>query len=202
MSLVIDERLNTAPAMRSYGDDGRRLNHLGLQPHTLRARGQGQQLWLGICACTKEVRAQSLILARQIGPPIDSFCASSQLPRNMGLPRNSVSNPEQFINLISSVIGTTGSGKSTVCASLGAWGSMLLSIRFAENWIPQFINLVSGSTLSVSDGLRSCTSEVLESRPFSLDDQSIALIDTPGFDDTTRVDTDIITTMSTYLANM
>lgn len=75
--------------------------------------------------------------------------------------------------------------------------------RVAEHWVVQFINLVSGSTLSVSDGLKSCTSEVLESRPFALsDDQSVILIDTPGFDDTTRPDTDIISTISTYLANM
>lgn len=99
-------------------------------------------------------------------------------------------------------MGTTGSGKSTVCTSIDARDSMRLPICLLNIGLLQFINLVSGSTLSVSGGLKSCTSEVLESRPFSLDDQSVILIDTPGFDDTTRLDTDSITAISTYLANM
>ena len=43
---------------------------------------------------------------------------------------------------------------------------------------------------------------VQESKPFTLDDQNVILVDTPGFDDTTRPDTDIITAISTYLVNM
>ncbi|KAI9566269.1 hypothetical protein HD554DRAFT_1212453 [Boletus coccyginus] len=58
------------------------------------------------------------------------------------------------------VIGVTRSGKTT------------------------FINLASGSNLPVSKSPGSCTTE-LKSSTFSLDGQTVMLIDTPGFDDTT-----------------
>ncbi|KAF9237658.1 P-loop containing nucleoside triphosphate hydrolase protein [Melanogaster broomeanus] len=75
------------------------------------------------------------------------------------------------------VMGATGSGKST------------------------FINLASGSDLPVGRGLESCTSEVRTSRPFLLNGRIITLIDTPGFDDTSRSDTDILSSIAAYLSN-
>ncbi|KIP01790.1 hypothetical protein PHLGIDRAFT_56398, partial [Phlebiopsis gigantea 11061_1 CR5-6] len=75
------------------------------------------------------------------------------------------------------VMGATGTGKST------------------------FINLVSGSNLPVGEGLRSCTPEVQTSPPFDLAGHRVTLIDTPGFDDTLKTDTEILKLISTFLAN-
>ncbi|KAJ3559128.1 hypothetical protein NM688_g527 [Phlebia brevispora] len=74
------------------------------------------------------------------------------------------------------VMGPTGSGKST------------------------FINTVSGSKLSVGDGLKSCTSSVSPSQSFEVFGRRVTLIDTPGFDDTTVSDTDILKAIALYLS--
>ncbi|OAX30640.1 hypothetical protein K503DRAFT_806951, partial [Rhizopogon vinicolor AM-OR11-026] len=74
------------------------------------------------------------------------------------------------------VMGATGSGKST------------------------FINKASGSSLPVGHGLESCTKEVQTSRPFVISGRFVTLIDTPGFDDTTRSDTDILSMIAAYLS--
>ncbi|KII85056.1 hypothetical protein PLICRDRAFT_178816 [Plicaturopsis crispa FD-325 SS-3] len=74
------------------------------------------------------------------------------------------------------VMGATGSGKTT------------------------FINLASGSRLRVGRGLQSCTGTIQVAQPFQLDGRSVTLIDTPGFDDTTRSDTDILKMIAQYLA--
>ncbi|KIP01782.1 hypothetical protein PHLGIDRAFT_326849, partial [Phlebiopsis gigantea 11061_1 CR5-6] len=76
-----------------------------------------------------------------------------------------------------SVMGATGTGKST------------------------FINLVSGSAFPVGEGLLSCTPEVQTSPPFELDGHRVTLIDTPGFDDTLKTDTEILKLISTFLAD-
>lgn len=92
-----------------------------------------------------------------------------------------------------SVMGATGSGKSTVSShpsGRGRWPTRL-----------QFINLVSGARLAVSDALKSCTSEVQPGEPFDLDGQTVTLVDTPGFDDTTISDTDILRKIAVYLAS-
>ncbi|KAF8910600.1 P-loop containing nucleoside triphosphate hydrolase protein [Gymnopilus junonius] len=73
-------------------------------------------------------------------------------------------------------MGATGSGKTT------------------------FINLASGSNLRVGRGLQSCTSIVQVAQPFELDGRAVTLIDTPGFDDTTRSDTDVLRMIATFLA--
>ncbi|KAH7884700.1 P-loop containing nucleoside triphosphate hydrolase protein, partial [Phlebopus sp. FC_14] len=73
------------------------------------------------------------------------------------------------------VMGSTGSGKTT------------------------FINLASGSDLRVGAGLESCTNEVQTSVPFGVDGQTVVLIDTPGFDDTTMMDTDVLKLIAAYL---
>ncbi|KAK7685279.1 hypothetical protein QCA50_011642 [Cerrena zonata] len=82
-----------------------------------------------------------------------------------------------FTDTIHSVIGATGTGKST------------------------FINLVSGAKFGVGNSLLSATQVVQSTQPFNLNGHSVVLIDTPGFDDSTRTDTDILRTISTYLAN-
>ncbi|KZP07740.1 hypothetical protein FIBSPDRAFT_679870, partial [Athelia psychrophila] len=74
------------------------------------------------------------------------------------------------------VMGATGSGKST------------------------FVNLLSGSTLHVGKGLRSCTSDVEATAPFDFQGRRLVMFDTPGFDDTTKSDTDILKLVATYLA--
>ena len=66
--------------------------------------------------------------------------------------------------------------------------------------LTQFINLVSGSSLGVSKGLRSCTNTVQTVETFYLDGRRVALIDTPGFGDTTRSDTDILRMITAFLA--
>jgi len=79
--------------------------------------------------------------------------------------------------MIIAVMGPTGSGKST------------------------FINLISGSNLGVGEGLRSCTNKVQATEPFYLDGRRVVLIDTPGFDDTSLSDTDVLNMMASFLAN-
>jgi hypothetical protein len=64
----------------------------------------------------------------------------------------------------------------------------------------QFINLVSGSELEVGHRLRSCTSEIQLSKPFLLEGRYVTLVDTPGFDDTTKSDTDILKMIGGFLA--
>ncbi|EKM53858.1 uncharacterized protein PHACADRAFT_98220, partial [Phanerochaete carnosa HHB-10118-sp] len=75
------------------------------------------------------------------------------------------------------VMGATGAGKST------------------------FVNLISGSQLQVGEGLRSCTPEVQTSKPFELFGRQVTLIDTPGFDDTLKTDTEILKHIASFLAN-
>ncbi|KAF8553957.1 hypothetical protein OG21DRAFT_1485043 [Imleria badia] len=73
------------------------------------------------------------------------------------------------------VMGSTGSGKTT------------------------FINIASGSNLREGAGLESCTNEVQTSVPFYVGRQQVVLIDTPGFDDTTLTDTDVLKLIAAYL---
>ncbi|KAG2347712.1 hypothetical protein BDR05DRAFT_836555, partial [Suillus weaverae] len=73
------------------------------------------------------------------------------------------------------VMGATGSGKTT------------------------FINIASGSDLRVGMGLESCTNEVQTSQSFMLDGKRVVLVDTPGFDDTTKSDTDVLKMIAAYL---
>ncbi|KAG6918471.1 hypothetical protein DXG01_014098 [Tephrocybe rancida] len=63
-----------------------------------------------------------------------------------------------------------------------------------------FINLLSGSNLKVGGSLESCTSTVQAAAPFELDGHRITLIDTPGFDDSSIRDTDVLTLISAYLS--
>ncbi|KAJ2923135.1 hypothetical protein H1R20_g13959, partial [Candolleomyces eurysporus] len=63
-----------------------------------------------------------------------------------------------------------------------------------------FINLASNSSLPVSSGLKSCTKEVSVSEPFQVDGQRVRLIDTPGFDDSSQSDGDILANIAGFLA--
>jgi len=62
-----------------------------------------------------------------------------------------------------------------------------------------FINLVTGSSQGVSSGLQSCTNTVQVVEPFDFDDRRVALIDTPGFDDTAQSDTGILWMIAAFL---
>ena len=48
-------------------------------------------------------------------------------------------------------------------------------------------------------GLDSCTAEVQLADEFTLDGRSVTLIDTPGFDDTTKSDSDILEMIAAFL---
>ncbi|KAG2347716.1 hypothetical protein BDR05DRAFT_957309 [Suillus weaverae] len=74
------------------------------------------------------------------------------------------------------IMGPSGSGKTT------------------------FINEASGSDFAIGKGLESCTSEVQATKPFKLNGREVTLIDTPGFDDTSRSDTDILAMIGAYLS--
>ena len=64
----------------------------------------------------------------------------------------------------------------------------------------QFINLASHSSLRVGMNLGSCTDEVQLADEFTLDGRRLVLIDTPGFDDTTKSDTDVLKMIADFLA--
>ena len=55
--------------------------------------------------------------------------------------------------------------------------------------------------LRVGVGLESCTAEVQVADEFTLDGRTVTLIDTPGFDDTTKSDTEILKLIAFFLAN-
>ena len=64
----------------------------------------------------------------------------------------------------------------------------------------QFINLASGSNLRIGMLLESCTAEVQLADKFTLDGRAVTLIDTPGFDDTSKSDVDILKMIAAFLA--
>ncbi|KAM6490519.1 P-loop containing nucleoside triphosphate hydrolase protein [Amanita muscaria] len=64
-----------------------------------------------------------------------------------------------------------------------------------------FVNVASGSSLVVGGGLQSCTSQIQLSSPFLLDGRNVTLVDTPGFDDTQRSDTEILNSIASHLAS-
>lgn len=63
----------------------------------------------------------------------------------------------------------------------------------------QFINLVSGSEFAINEGLKSCTDKVQVAKALNLGGRHIVLIDTPGFDDTVRSDTDVLKMVAAFL---
>ncbi|KAJ6513035.1 P-loop containing nucleoside triphosphate hydrolase protein [Mycena sanguinolenta] len=63
-----------------------------------------------------------------------------------------------------------------------------------------FINMLSGSNFRVGNSLQSCTNTVQVAPRFQLNGRWVTLIDTPGFDDTTRSDTEILTQIAAFVA--
>lgn len=105
---------------------------------------------------------------------------------------------------LSSVMGATGSGKTTVRCShnhephLQRLNVGLLFVIVRDR---QFINLASNSNLRTSGSLRSCTDTVSATVQFDVDGRKVILVDTPGFDDTTKSDSDILKLIADFLAN-
>ncbi|KAJ2924778.1 hypothetical protein H1R20_g12311, partial [Candolleomyces eurysporus] len=58
---------------------------------------------------------------------------------------------------------------------------------------------VRGSHTRINSGLRFCTNLVKVAPPFMLDGRSVTLIDTPGFDDATKSDTEILRMIALFL---
>ncbi|KAL4242503.1 P-loop containing nucleoside triphosphate hydrolase [Abortiporus biennis] len=79
-------------------------------------------------------------------------------------------------DIVIAVMGVTGTGKST------------------------FINLVSGGNLATEAGLISCTNQVTCSRTFEIGGKNVTLVDTPGFDDSTLSDTDVLKMIALHLS--
>ena len=61
------------------------------------------------------------------------------------------------------------------------------------------MNQASNSHLRVGEDLDSSTIEIQESREFILDGRRVILIDTPGFDDTNKSDTDVLKSIAAFL---
>ncbi|TEB23749.1 hypothetical protein FA13DRAFT_1756971 [Coprinellus micaceus] len=57
------------------------------------------------------------------------------------------------------------------------------------------------SSLKTSDGLRSCTETVAATDPFLIDGRKVVLVDTPGFDDTTKTDSDVLKLIAQFLTS-
>ncbi|KAG5219505.1 P-loop containing nucleoside triphosphate hydrolase protein [Salix suchowensis] len=62
--------------------------------------------------------------------------------------------------------------------------------------------MASGSALRVGSGLMSCTDAVQISEPFLFENRTVRLIDTPGFDDTSKTDTEVLTMIAASLSSM
>ncbi|KAI8961907.1 P-loop containing nucleoside triphosphate hydrolase protein [Daldinia sp. FL1419] len=75
------------------------------------------------------------------------------------------------------IMGMTGTGKTT------------------------FINKMTGGDLETSNSLNSCT-KMIEAATVKMEDQEICLIDSPGFDDTTLSDSDILKEIAGYLQEL
>ncbi|KAG0311047.1 hypothetical protein BGZ99_010416 [Dissophora globulifera] len=75
------------------------------------------------------------------------------------------------------VMGVTGAGKSYM------------------------IREISGQDIKVGHGQRSCTQEI-DPVSCQIGDQSVIILDTPGFDDSTRTDTEVLTDVAEYLTEI
>ena len=64
----------------------------------------------------------------------------------------------------------------------------------------QFINLAGCSDPRAGTSIESPTAEIQSADEFTLDGRSVTLIDTPGFDDTSESDADVLKTIAAYLA--
>ena len=62
----------------------------------------------------------------------------------------------------------------------------------------KFINIATGVDAGIGHGLESCTSEIGIIK-MSLPGSNVVFVDTPGFDDTKRSDSDILKMISDWL---
>lgn len=60
------------------------------------------------------------------------------------------------------------------------------------------MNLIAGAHFEVGHELESCTQKV-QSSTFSLGDETVTIIDTPGFDDTERPQAEVLEHIATFL---
>jgi hypothetical protein len=107
-----------------------------------------------------------------------------------------VESPEKFDKMLIIVRQRHGSDRKR--EDDGMWSNKQTEIVLI-NENAQIINLASGSNLTVGEGLESCTYDVNAALDFELDGRVVKLIDTPGFDDTNRSDTDILATIASHL---
>ncbi|GJJ78403.1 hypothetical protein EMPS_10762 [Entomortierella parvispora] len=63
------------------------------------------------------------------------------------------------------------------------------------------IKEISGQNVKVGTSLKSCTQHI-ESVQCVIDDKPVLILDTPGFDDTHRSDTEVLTEIADHLANL
>jgi len=61
-----------------------------------------------------------------------------------------------------------------------------------------FVNLVAGASFEVGRELESCT-QTVQSWTFPLGDETVTIIDTPGFDDTERPQAEVLERIATFL---
>ncbi|KAJ7916971.1 hypothetical protein B0H13DRAFT_2188386 [Mycena leptocephala] len=65
-----------------------------------------------------------------------------------------------------------------------------------------FINVVSGSNLHVGESLQSGTNKIQVAPPFQLHGKWVRLIDVPGFEGSSKNDTEILAQIATFFAKM
>jgi hypothetical protein len=107
--------------------------------------------------------------------------------------------PKIILLLANSVMGATGSGKSTVRSSPLCTSWITEEAYYLSPRPIQFINLVSGSKFDVGRTLRSCTNTIQVAEALNFDGHRVILIDTPGFDYTTRSDTGVLRMIAVFL---
>ncbi|KDQ55904.1 hypothetical protein JAAARDRAFT_59361 [Jaapia argillacea MUCL 33604] len=93
------------------------------------------------------------------------------------------------VSTMDQIMGQIGDEQNVLIVVMGATGSGKTS----------FINMASGSNLRTSASLASCTDRVQPSESFTIDGRLVTLIDTPGFDDSERSDTDVLKMIALFL---
>ena len=100
--------------------------------------------------------------------------------------------PTNLTYIFFSLMGPTGSGKSSVCSN-----RVFEQARFVD--LQKFIEKATGGTGIAGHNLQSCTSEVSVFR-LPCGSRNLCFVDTPGFDDTNKSDLDILKLISKWLS--